>query len=385
MKKIAIFTTTRADFGLFAPLIVEIKKSNELSSLLFAGGTHFSAEYGQTINEIENNGYEIDDSFDYLINKYDSYSHAKGLSIATKKVADIFAKHDFDFVCLLGDRYELLSIVSNAIIFKKAIIHLYGGEISQGAIDEQIRHMITKAAHLHLTSSNEYAENICKMGEAKWRVYNVGALGIDNIVKSKKIAKKILFADLGLNEGKPVAIMTYHPVTLEFKISPQKQIQNVFSALEGFDINVLITSPNCDLDRDKIKSIIKKKVNKNQNYIYIDSLGAQKYLNLIPHCEFVIGNSSSGIIEVPFFRIPTINIGDRQRGRIRHESIIDTAYSINSIKDGIQRALSKDFKAKIKKMPYKFGDGYAAEKAVSIIQSVNADQTFLRKTLKFTC
>lgn len=383
MKKVAIFSTTRAEFGILLPLISAMEKSRELAPLLFVGGTHLSKEHGNTIKEIKERGYKIAGTFDYLLDKYDSFTLAKGLSVATKELANIFQKHDFDFVCVVGDRYELLSIVSNAILFNKPIIHIHGGEKSEGAIDEQIRHMITKASHLHFVVCEDYAENIRRMGEPYWRVYNTGALGIDYIVKTERLPKKELFVELGFDENRPLAIMTYHPVTLEFNTSAEDQIQNVFSALEDFEIQVVVTSPNIEVDRDKIVHFIQKKVDQNPGYVFVDSLGAIKYHSLISYSEFVIGNSSSGILEVPYFKVPTVNIGDRQNGRIRHESVIDTNYSVESINKGIQKALSKYFKDSLKEMPFKFGDGHAAEKMVEIIKKIKVDQNFVRKRLEF--
>lgn len=383
MKKVALFTTTRAEFGILMPLISAMEESKELMPLLFVGGTHLSKEHGKTIKEIKDHGFKIAGTFDYLLDRYDSFSLSKGLSIATKELADIFQKYDFDFVCFVGDRYELLSVVSNALLFKKPIIHIHGGERSEGTIDEQIRHMITKAAHLHFVSCEEYGINIQKMAEPKWRIHNTGALGIDNIVKTKKLQKNKLFAELGLDVNRLTMIMTYHPVALEYSISPYQQIRNVFEAFEPFDLQVVITGPNIEVDRDQIIALIKEKVNKNKNLHYFESLGVRLYSSLIPYCEFVIGNSSSGIIEVPYFKVPTVNIGDRQNGRIRHASVIDTGYSVESVTRGIEKALSKEFKAGLRNMQFKFGDGHSAERMINIIKDITIDQNFIRKKLEF--
>ncbi len=383
MKKVALFTTTRAEFGILSPLISAMEESKELKPLLFVGGTHLSKEHGNTIKEIKDHGYKIAGDFDYLLDKYDSFSLSQGLSIAIKKLANIFRKHDFNFVCFVGDRYELLSIVSNAIIFKKPIIHIHGGEKSEGAIDEQIRHMITKAAHLHFVSCEEYGINIQKMGEPKWRIHNTGALGIDNIAKMEKMPKDDLFSELSLDTHRPTVMMTYHPVTLEYSISPSQQARNMFEAFEPFDLQIVITGPNIEVGRDQIVALIKEEINKNKSLHYFESLGVRLYSSLIPYCEFVIGNSSSGIIDVPYFKVPTVNIGDRQNGRIRHASVIDTDYSIESITQGIERALSKEFKAGLKNMKFKFGAGRAAERMINIIKDIKVDQNFMRKKLEF--
>jgi UDP-hydrolysing UDP-N-acetyl-D-glucosamine 2-epimerase len=382
MRRIGIFTTTRAEFGIFSSLLRETERDKNIEYLLFVGGSHLLSEYGNTIDEIKNE-FRITDTFDFFLNEDSSYSLTRSLGIETFELANLFRNYDFDFCCILGDRFELLPIVNTAIVFKKPIIHIHGGEKSEGAIDEQIRHMITKAAHIHFASCEEYAENIRKMGEQEWRIFNVGALGIDNIIHNKRIPKNELFKQLKLDENKKTILLTYHPVTLEFKISPLDQIKNIFNALGRFDFQIVVTTSNVEADRDIIMLYVKEQISKNKDIHYIASLGVIKYYSLIPYCEFVIGNSSSGIVEVPFFHKPTINIGDRQKGRLRHPSIIDTEYSEESIISGINKALSKDFQESIKNMGYKFGDGHAAERIVKILKDIKIDEKLMRKKLDF--
>ena len=381
--KIAIFTTSRAEFGIFVPLLKELYNCNVFETLLFVGGAHLASELGKTINEIRNQNFQITATFDYLLNEDSAYSSLKSLSVETSELALIFKEYNFDFVCVLGDRIELLPIVQASLIFNKPIIHLYGGEISQGAIDEQVRHIATKASHLHFTACEEYANNIRNMGEQNWRVFNVGGLGIDNFYNLKKISKKDLFEKLNLDENKKTVLLTYHPVTNELKITLDLQINNIFSALSNFNFQVVITSPNFEVDRNVIIDIINSTLITNNNYKYFESLGMLNYHSLLPHCEFVIGNSSSGIIEVPYYKIPTINIGDRQKGRLRHESVIDTDYSVTSIKSGIEKAMSSEFRNKIQNQELKFGDGNAAKKIVEILKNIKIDENLMRKKLEF--
>jgi GDP/UDP-N,N'-diacetylbacillosamine 2-epimerase (hydrolysing) len=383
MKKIAIFTTSRAEFGILSALINEISSSTDLSYKLFVGGAHLADEYGNSIQEIYTGGFEITDTFDYLLNGDKPVALAGSAGIATIELAYLFKKYNFDFVCVLGDRFELLSIVQNAIIFRKPIIHIHGGEKSEGAIDEQIRHMITKAAHIHFVACDEYAQNIRRMGEPEWRIFNCGALAIDNIRSLTLLSRAKLFTKLKLDENKPTVLLTFHPTTLEFNLSPAVQIQNIFDALKNFNLQVVITAPNVESGRDSIIEIIKAEIQNKPDYHYVESLGVKKYLNLIPCCKFVIGNSSSGIIEVPYFRIPTINIGNRQKGRIQHQSIINADYSVSSITDAIKRALSDDFTKSFQNMKYKFGDGTAAAKMVEVLKKTTIDQKLLTKELNF--
>jgi UDP-hydrolysing UDP-N-acetyl-D-glucosamine 2-epimerase len=385
MRRVAIFSTTRADFGYFMPLIKEIDKCPNLEYLLFVGGTHLAKEHGYTVDEIKENSFKIAGTFDYLFNEDTSFSLAMGAGVSTIELAHIFNNNTIDYVCVLGDRYELIPIIINAILFKKIIVHLGGGSKTEGIIDEQIRHMISKASHLHFVNCKEHATNVKNMGEPEWRIFNVGSTAVDNILNNnKKYSKKEIFRYLKLDVNKRTILMTYHPVTLEFNISPEKQIKNVFDALDCYGFQVVITSPNIEVGRNIISDYILKRISKKRNYCFIDSLGVVKYHSLAPYCEFVIGNSSSGIMEVPYFKIPTVNVGDRQDGRVRHISVIDTGYDTESIKSGINKAISKNFKNRLKSMKYKFGEGNSAKKIVDKIRSVEVNEKLYRKKLVFS-
>ena len=361
MFSIGIFTTTRAEFGILEPVIKRLSSSKSFNVSLFVGGTHLDENYGKTISEIFEKKIEITDTFDYLLNENTSHSLSKSLGIAIIEISHIFKKYNFDYVCVLGDRYELLSIISNAILYKKPIIHIGGGESTQGLIDEQIRHMITKAAHIHFTTCDEYSKKIIDMGEEQWRVKTCGSPAIETINSIPKKSKNKVFSDLGINPDLETAIMTYHPVTLEFNISVKKQVENIFKSLDKTNYQLVVTSPNIEVDRDQIVSIIKDEVKKNDNYYYFDSLGFERYHSLLPFCKLMIGNSSSGILEAPYHKIPTINIGSRQDGRIKHPSIIDANYSSESISSSLNKISSNKFIENIKSMKYKFGDGSTSQ------------------------
>jgi len=380
MKTIAVFTTTRAEYGLFRPLLERINQSKELAYLLFAGGTHLCDKYGFTLNEIQQDkNIKITDLFDFILNTDSRRTLACSLAIETMQVADLFEKYPFDGVMILGDRIELLPIVENALLYNKPVLHLYGGEITRGAIDNVIRNMISKAAHLHFVSCEEYAMNLHALGEDKSRIHVVGSLAVDNMAKIKRITKDELFSSLKLDIHLPTVLLTYHPVTIENKISAGEQIKNIFTALEPFNFQVVVTAPNVDPGNEFIIEEIKKQVNTHPRYHYIASLGALRYHSLVSHCLMVIGNSSSGIVEVPYYKIPSVNIGDRQQGRVRHPSVIDTGYSADEIAAGIQKAMDKTFRASLAGMPYKFGKGNSADMIVDIIQNISFHDEFLRK------
>ena len=382
MIKIAVFTTTRGDMAILSPLLFKMQKDKKIKPLLFVGGTHLNENFGKTVNEIKSNKLKIEGFFRYRNNQYNKLGLLKALSEAHTSVSKIFEKNNFDFVCVLGDRFEKLAIVNNAIIYNKPIIHLYGGEKSEGVIDEQVRHMITKGSHLHFVMCNTYKKNVQKMGEQKFRIFNVGTTAIDNLKNIKKISHKKILNDLKLNENKKYAIFTYHPVTLKKKVSTTEQLRNILSSLRDFDIQIIATYPGHENESDLIKKILKKEEKNNSNFTLIKSLGFKKLFSLLPHCSFVIGNSSSGITETPYFKKPTINIGERQNGRFFHKSIINSNYQKKQISNSIKKALSKNFNLKIKKMNYYFGSGKSSEKIIKIIKSIKIDQKFIRKQLE---
>ena len=382
MKKIAIFTTSRAEFGLLSNLLDAIVLDDALEYLLFAGGSHHLNTQGRSIQEMTSMEYHPI-PFDFFLSSDNEKTLTQSMGVELFQLSEIFSKYNFDFVTVLGDRIELLPIVHAAIIFRKPIIHIHGGEVTEGALDEQIRHMITKASHIHFCVCKEYQQNVMKMGEESWRVHDVGALGIDSTTKREIKSQEELYSKYSLKVNLPTVLMTYHPVTLEQRISAESQIQNVFSALKFFKFQLVITAPNIDSDHHYLFDIIQENIINNADYHFIESMGIVNYQSMLRCVEFTIGNSSSGILEVPFFKIPTVNIGDRQKGRIRHDSVVDVDYSAESIKEGIQKALDPEFRHSLLTMDYKFGDGHAAERIVKILKGVEIDQHLLRKKLDF--
>ena len=380
---IAVFTTTRAEFGLLYPLLIALDSESSLEYKLFVGGAHLSHEHGKTIDEIQDLGIKISSTFDFVMPGNTPGDMAANLTRATAAVNQVFESHEFDMVCFVGDRYEQMAVVMNAILYRKPIVHIHGGEKSEGAIDEQLRHMYTKASHLHFATCQEYADNIVRMGELKENVFNVGALGIDNILNTQLIAKEALFEDLKLNQKKHTVLMTYHPSGENSIGSIQSQVDLIFETLGKFDLQVLVTGPNIEAGGEEVLSSILHWSTHHKHVVYVNSLGFQRYLSLVKQVKFVIGNSSSGIIEVPFFRIPTINIGDRQKGRIRHLSILDCEHTESGISRAIETALSKKFIDSLAKMEYQFGNGSAAQRIVKSIAKRNNTKKLLVKRLSF--
>jgi UDP-hydrolysing UDP-N-acetyl-D-glucosamine 2-epimerase len=372
MKSIAIFTTSRADFGILLPLIKKLNELKNIKSFLFVGGSHLSKKKGQTINEILQEKIKITDIFSSestgssnaeIINK-----EAKSL----KKLNYIFEKYKFKIIIILGDRYELLNIIFLSLIHNKFIIHISGGEKTLGAIDNQIRNMISKAAHCHFVACINYKKNLIKMGEKPNTIYNTGILNVENMLlikNNQKINRLKIFSDLGLNPKKKTAIFSLHPETInESKLSYFSQLMIVYKSLTRKKIQFILSGTNIDpghIDFEKFKKKIKYK-----DFKYFPSLGYYNYLSLLKNVDFVIGNSSSGIGETPFFKIPTINLGNRQQGRFKHKNIIDVSFKCKSIELAIEKCLSKKFNKNILKMKYRFGNKKVLFKMIKIIKNI---------------
>lgn len=384
MKTIGIFTTSRAEFGLLSNLVDAVIADGGLEYILFVGGGHHMTNQGRSINEIVDKGYKTV-GFNFFLDSDTDRDLTQSMGIELFQLSELFSSYNFDCALVLGDRIELLPIVQTAIIFRKPVVHIHGGEVTEGALDDQIRHMITKAAHIHFCATEEYRQNVIKMGEEEWRVNNVGALSIDSINSRANIPKQELFTRYSLDPSKPTVLLTYHPVTLEFENSIKTQLENLFEALNKFQFQILITAPNIDSGHHYLFNKIQSEVLNNDSYSFVRSMGIANYQSMLNYVEFVIGNSSSGIAEVPFFKIPTVNIGDRQKGRIRHKSVIDTDYSVQSICAGIEKAMSPEFRESLGNMKYEFGDGHAAEQIVDILKKTKIDQKLIRKKLEFPC
>ena len=355
--KLAFFTSTRSDMTILEPLLSEVHKSKDFEYLLFVHGTHLEKKYGDTIQDIKKLNFKITSKF-LSVNKLDDeFGLVKSLEMTQKGVNNIFNKYKFDSVIVLGDRIERLPIISAAIAYRKFIFHIHGGEITTGALDDQVRHMITKSAHLHFTICDKYKKNVLDMSEEKFRVHNVGSIGIERILKNFRINRT----------NKNQVILTYHPETLQKNFNWNNNFSIIVNELNKFNFNVIITSPGHEKGTKKQVNFIKKLIKNKKNFLFVKSLGVKGYFQELKNSLFVIGNSSSGIIEVPYFRIPTINIGLRQNGRFFHKSIIQCKIDSANIRKSIITANTKLFKARLKKMKLHFGNGGASKKILNII------------------
>ena len=356
MKKLAILTTTRADYGLLSPLIKKFKRINGLKVFVLATGTHLSSEFGMTMNEIIADGIRIDKKIAILSNSDTSEAVSKAMGMALNSFSEYFETTHFDALLVLGDRYECLAVCLAAQNARIPIIHLHGGEITEGAIDNAIRHCITKLSFLHFTSTEDYRRRVIQMGEEPNRVFNVGAMGVENALNLELLNKKDCESRINIRLEE-YAVLTFHPVTLENKTAESQTIELLNAIAKMSDITFICTKANADMDGRTINKLIEEYSLRYPNIKMFDSLGSQLYLSLLKNAQFVIGNSSSGIIEAPSFRIPTINIGDRQKGRIQAKSIINCEPKEESIIEAIKLAISSNYRSNIKNVVNPYGDG----------------------------
>lgn len=346
MRKICVVTGSRAEYGLLSGLMRAIKADPELELQVIATNMHLSPEFGLTYRNIEEDGFFINKKVEMLLSSDTASATAKSVGLGFIGFADAYEDLHPDMVVVLGDRYEILSAVSTALFFKIPVAHLHGGEITEGAYDDCIRHSITKMSHLHFTSTEEYRHRVIQLGEDPKRVFNVGALGIENIKKVPLMSKSELETSLdGFSLGEKYLIVTYHPVTLESS-KASEQIQNLLCALDEYpDYKVIFTLPNSDTDGRIIIQIINEYVAKHSDRsVAYPSLGIKRYLSALKYAKAVVGNSSSGIIEVPSFGIPTLNIGDRQKGRLAAESVVNCGTKKEEILEGLNKVLHTEYK-----------------------------------------
>lgn len=381
-KTICIVTATRAEWGLLRPLAKEIQEDNAFSLLLAVTGTHFSEEFGNTWKEIVSDGFSIDERVDIITSPIqNAVDVSNTMARALTGFSRVFSRHEIDMVILLGDRYETLAVALAAMNARVPIMHLYGGDVTEGALDDAIRHSISKLSYLHCTSCETYRKRVIQLGEEPDRVYNVGAIGIDNVRKMSLLSKKELSEELGFAIAETdYAVVTFHPETLN-NSNVKEQCQQFLDALSAFpDMKYIITKSNADEGADIINRMMEEYAASNPNAFVVSSLGNLRYLSALKSASLVIGNSSSGIMESPYFRVPTINLGIRQRGRIQSECIINCEISTAEIMQAMQKALSPEFKEFAKTADYPYGDGHAAEKILSVLHDwLDADRIDLKK------
>jgi GDP/UDP-N,N'-diacetylbacillosamine 2-epimerase (hydrolysing) len=374
MRKICVVTGTRAEYGLLSGLVKKIADDPSMELQIIATGAHLSPEFGLTYREIEEDGFTINRKVEMLLSSDTEVGVTKSMGLGLIGFADVYEDLKPDILVLLGDRFEALVAASAAMVAKIPIAHLHGGETTEGAIDESIRHSITKMSHFHFTSTEEYRNRVIQLGEHPERVHNVGAIGIDHIVDMELLNREHFEESIDFSLGEKSVLVTFHPVTLENK-SAEKQFRELLDALNEIPkVNIIFTKPNADTDGRVIIKMIDQFVEQNrQRSCSFISLGHLRYLSALQFVDAVVGNSSSGLVEAPSFKIGTINIGDRQKGRLQSESVIQVQPEKESILEGCKTLYSEAFQNRLKESKNPYGNGGAAEKIYQVLTSVSLE------------
>lgn len=371
MRKVCVVTGSRAEYGLLKGVMRLIDQDPDLQLQVIATNMHLSPEFGLTYREIEKDGFAIDKKVQMLLSSDTANATAKSVGLGTIGFADAYEDLKPDLIVVLGDRYEILSAVSTALFYKIPVAHLHGGEISEGAYDDCIRHAITKMSHLHFTSTEEYRKRVIQLGESPDRVFNVGAPGVENIKKIPLMSREELQKSMdGFDLGDKSLLVTYHPVTLE-NATAAAQCEALLECLDKIpEYKVVFTLPNSDTDGRVIIQMINDYVAKNSGRcVAYPSLGLTRYLSALKYVTAAVGNSSSGIIEVPSFGKPTLDVGDRQKGRIAATSVFHCPATRNGIMSGLEKVLSKEIVYAAKSVVNPYDGGESAESIVKVLKS----------------
>lgn len=381
MRKIAVVTGTRAEYGLLYWIIKGIHEDPELELQLIVTGMHLSPEFGFTVKEIEKDGFPIAERVEMLLSSDTETTIATSMGLGMIGFAGAYERLKPDILVVLGDRFEILAAVSAAVPFRIPVAHIHGGESTEGQIDEAIRHAVTKMSHIHFTAMEIYRKRVIQMGEPPENVFCFGAPGLDNINKLNLLDKEEISVSLNIPKDKKIGVVTYHSVTLE-KATSGYQITELLEAIKKFtEVYWIFTLPNADTEGriiiEKISNFVKNFPEKGRAFV---SLGQLRYLSLLKSASLMVGNSSSGLTEAPSFELPVVNIGDRQRGRVKATDVIDVPEcKKEAISDAVRRALSPEFKKSLKNMKNPCGEGKASEKIVEKLKTISLGEQLIKK------
>jgi len=379
MRKVCVVTGTRADYGLLRWVMEGIRDSELLELQLVVTGAHLSPEFGLTYREIEAGGFTIDRKVEMLLSSDTAVGVSKSMGLAITGLAEAFDELRPDIVLLLGDRYEMWAAGAASTVARIPIAHIHGGESTEGAIDEAIRHGLTKMAQLHFVAAPEFRQRVIQLGESPERVFTVGAVGLDSIAREKPMSLEELQSSLGVELGKRNLLVTFHPVTLESG-SANVQMKSLLDALDAFpNIHTFITMPNSDMEGRGITSLIHGYVARTPRAASFTSLGQVRYHSLMHYVDGVVGNSSSGLIEAPAMRKPTVNIGSRQSGRLRAESVVDCDPETGSIIEAIQSIYSTEFQSNLASVTNPYGVSGGSATVVEVLESAPLEGILMKR------
>lgn len=368
MKNIVVVTGTRAEYGILKGLLFKLKENPQVNLKIVATAMHLEKKYGETYKVIEEDGFNIDLKIPMYLTDTSDLTILKGMATLTSELADYFSKQAFDLVIVLGDRYEMLSVVDCAVVMKIPVCHLHGGELTLGNYDEFIRHSITKMSHLHLTATEEYRQRVLQLGEQEEAVLNVGSLGVENVVNNMASMKKEDLKHLSLSEK--YGVVLFHPETLKGLADGERQIVTLLNALKTQKMQFVFIGSNSDSGSDVIMANIADYIKKDQfGSFSVSSLNTKMYHTLVHYSQFLIGNSSSGLIEVPSLKVPTINLGNRQAGRVRGNTVIDISVEEEAIVQALAQAQSPEFISQVQASTNPYYQENAIGKAYDFIMN----------------
>ena len=372
-RKICVITGTRAEYGLLRWVMQGIKDDPELTLQVIATGMHLSPEFGLTYREIEKDGFQIDRKVEMLTSSDTPVGIAKSMGLGLIGFADALNDLNPNLIVVLGDRFEIFAAAAAALVARIPVAHLHGGETTEGAFDEALRHSITKMSHLHFVAAEEYRQRVIQLGEQPERVFLVGGLGIDNIKRLKLLDRAALEASIDFQLGAKNLLITFHPVTLETSTAEDQMAELLAALAELKDTQLIFTMPNADTDGRTLIKMVQQFVAQHPNARAYTSLGQLRYLSCVAQVDGVVGNSSSGLAEVPSFKKGTINIGDRQRGRLQAASVINCEPTRQGIAATLKKLYTADFQASLSRVQNPYGEGGASEKVVIAIKRCALD------------
>ena len=372
-RKICVITGSRAEYGLLRWVMQGIKNDPELNLQIVATGMHLSPEFGLTYREIEKDGFRIDRKVEMLISSDTPVGIAKSMGLGLIGFSDSLNELQPDLIVVLGDRFEIFAAVSAALVARIPVAHLHGGEVTEGCVDEAIRHSITKMSQLHFVAAEEYRQRVIQLGEQPEYVFLVGGVGIDNITRLKLLDRAELEESLGIELAEKNLLITFHPVTLEESTAANQMAALLATLGELRDTQLIFTLPNADTDGRMLIKMVEQFAAHHTNAHAYTSLGQLRYLSCIAHVDGVVGNSSSGLTEVPSFKKGTINIGDRQRGRLQAESVINCEPTRQSIAEALGKLYSADFQSTLKRALNPYGDGGASEAIIATVKNISLE------------
>ena len=378
MRVIGVVTTARSDYGIYLPVLRRIEADDALNLHLIVSGMHLSADFGMTVKVIEADGFAIGDRVESLASSDTPLDIGLTMSKATAGFAESYARTAPDILVVLGDRFEMFPATLAALPFGIPVAHIHGGELTQGAIDDALRHSMTKLSHLHFVSTNQYARRVRQLGEEPWRIVCCGAPGLDNLASITILDRQALSARCGADLPENFLLVTYHPVTLQHAKTPE-HFGQLLGALKQCNMPVLFTMANADTGGHAINHMIQEFVADNDAATAVDNLGTEAYFSALTHASAMVGNSSSGIVEAASFELPVVNIGIRQHGRVRGRNVIDVGPTTQEILDGIEKACSDAFISGLKGMENPYGSGNASQMIVETLKTVAIDDRLLIK------